>query len=121
MPDVDERYDSAKALASYCKVAGIALGTLVPPAYGYHNIKRLVTIDEEGALEARSDDPLAALLVEASRDALSSTVQEGRIEIDIDPSASLAALFAGSFGKGLKPKLHACTHEGGKVATAELN
>ena len=104
MPDVDERYDTSSAIQTFCRLASVTLGTLVPPNFSYHTIKRLISFDEEDGLEPQSDDPLAELLVEAS-DELGSTVIEGSYEVEVDPSASLATLFAGSFGKGAKARL----------------
>lgn len=107
MPPLDhDDYNSAKSIGTFVKLAQISLGTMVQ-SYSYHAIKRLIEVDsEEETIHAASEDPLATLLIEASKK-LRHTERSGSIEFEVEPSVSLAVLFdSGSpLAKALKPKL----------------
>ena len=97
----DPRLDQVKFWAMYSKLAQTQTGTLVN-TYRYHDVKRLIHVDEED-IEAKGSDKLAKRLVDGVK-AL-PTAGRGR-DSEIDPPASLAILFQEiSLARSLKPKL----------------
>lgn len=101
-----EQFDSAKSLQIYSKLTQIALGTIVPPSYNFHAIRRLLRIDDDDVTPA-SDDPLASALIKAAS-SMKHTERSGQVEVDVEPLISLATLFdsASPTAKGLHPKLY---------------
>ena len=99
-------YDTSKSIATFVRLAQISVGTLVQ-THSWHAVKRLIEVNSDEEVEAASDDPLAEMLVEGA-EALRHTERSGSGEYDIEPAASLAALFDAdsSVAKSLKPKLH---------------
>ena len=108
MPTVDERYEgNLKILTTYHRLAGIALGVVTPPSLTFHMVRRLISVDEETeevSANEESTDPLAQLLVEAASSMAFSEETSSHV-MDVDASASLAALFDGDAAKSLKPRL----------------
>ena len=109
MPTTDlDGYDTTKSIATFHRMAQIALGTMVPPAYNYHAIRRLIEVDEDDeSVDVASDDPLGQTLLTAAN-GMASTERVGQIETEVDPTASIATLFDGNspFAKALHPKLY---------------
>lgn len=101
-----EDYDTSKSIATFLRLSQVAVGTLVQ-THSWHAVKRLIEVNSDEEVEAASDDPLAEMLVEGA-EALRHTEPSGAGEYDIEPTASLAALFDGNsnVAKSLKPKLH---------------
>lgn len=99
----DRRLDQVRFLALYSRLCSIQYSTLVN-RYDYYSIKRMVSTLGEG-IDARGDDPLAARLVSGIQE-LPTTVREGATELELDPPASVSALFQEStIARDLKPKL----------------
>ena len=108
MPTTDlDGYDTTKSIATFHRMAQIALGTMVPPAYNYHAIRRLIEVDEDESVDVASDDPLGEALLKAAS-GMKFTERVGQIETEVDPTASIATLFDGNspFAKALHPKLY---------------
>jgi len=121
MPDLDnEEWNSQKPLSMVAKIASIQSSLLVV-GYGYHDIARLIKVrdedetededatepesEEEDMVEAKSDDPLAEVLIDSLNE-LESTTREGGLEIDVSPKTSVAQLFKkGSEQRDGKPRL----------------
>ena len=100
-------YDTSKSIATFHRMAQIALSTMVPPAYNYHTIRRLIEVDEDESVDVASDDPLGRTLLTAAN-GMRFTQRVGQIETEVDPTASIATLFDGNspFAKALHPKLY---------------
>ena len=119
MPTFDERYDSTKAIATYHRLAGIALGIAMPPAMSFHAVRRMIEVDEEDeTVTATDNDPLSEMIVHAAR-RMAHTERSGSTEVDIEPVASLSALFDAnsSTAKSYKPRLYIAIDLRGKDAT----
>ena len=100
----DHRLDQARFLALYARLASIQLGTLANQ-YDYASIKRLIAVDGDD-IAADSDDPLSDRIVDGIL-ALPRTERDGKGELNIEPAASLAALFqAHELARALKPRLY---------------
>ena len=117
MPELtdDKEWDTPKNLSMLLKACQISTQTLLNQ-YSYHDVARMITIhdaredddgtdDDEGEgetedegegsesrIQAKGDDPLAELLVEAL-EILESTAREGRLDVTVSPMDSVAALF----------------------------
>jgi hypothetical protein len=103
-----DAFDSAKSLATFARLTGIASGTLVAPPLSFHDVRRLITVTEDDEVEPNeeSDDPLSELLVEAAAN-LATSHRVGSSVVDVDPEGSLSTLFDGEsdLARSLKPKL----------------
>ena len=106
MPSVSELPAHAKGIGIFCKLASVQSGLFVPPAYNYHAVRRLITVDEDETVEATEDDPLGELLVEAATQ-MAHRERQGSFEIDVEPLGGLAGLFDpdSKEAKALRPKL----------------
>ena len=64
----DPAFSNAKSIATFARLSGIAMGTLVPAPLTAAAVKRLITVDEDENVTPNEDseDPLAELLVEAA-------------------------------------------------------
>ena len=107
MPDLDnEEWNSQKPLAMVAKIASIQSSLLVV-GYGYHDVARLIKVrdedetededatepeSEDDMVEAKSDDPLAQVLIDALND-LETTTREGPLDIDVSPKTSVSQMF----------------------------
>ena len=123
MPDLDnEEWNSQKPLAMVAKIASIQSSLLVV-GYGYHDIARLIKVrdedetededatepeSEDDMVEAKSDDPLAQVLIDALND-LETTTREGPLDIDVSPKTSVSQMFKkGKEQRDAKPRLWLC-------------
>lgn len=105
------------------KIASIQSNLLVV-GYGYHDVARLIKVrdedetededatepesEEDDMVEAKSDDPLAKVLIDALND-LESTTREGPLDIDVSPKTSVAQMFKkGKEQRDAKPRLWLC-------------
>ena len=107
MPTLDERFDTAKAIATYTRLAGIALGIATPPPLNFHAVRRMIEVDEDDeSVSAVDSDPLAEMIVDAA-ERMTHAERVGSMEVEIEPTASLAALFDAHSptAKSYKPRL----------------
>ena len=102
MPSInDPRADAARFLQMYARLASVTLGTLVNQ-YSYYDIRRLIAVRGDD-VAAKGDDPLASQVVDGVR----ALPRAGGKEVELEPSASLAALFQEhDLARALRPKLY---------------
>ena len=95
--------NSSRAL--YLKLASTQLGTLVV-THSYHAMRRLIEVDGDD-VAARGDDPLGARLVAGIKALPSKERSANNRDQDVEPSASLAALFQDhAIARSLRPRLY---------------
>lgn len=124
LTDDDEyQWDTPQNTRMLARIASVSTQTLINQ-YSFHDVFRLIKVTEAGSsdddstsgeepdeveeddgpkLEAKSDDPLASLIVE-SLEQLESTSREGGNEFTISPASSVAGLFTKD-SKTLKGRL----------------
>ena len=117
MPDLDNAsYDTPKSLNVFLRVAAAGKGVVLAPALSYHDVRRLVEIDDEEVYpKEEADDELGEALVDACRD-LETEERVGSTVVSVEPLQSIAALFDLGEPKALKPRCllarHARTPDG---------
>ena len=97
-------FNEARALGTLERLASTTSGILVNQ-YAYNDVKRVVSINEEDeTVEAEDGDPLGSILVDGLTN-LAFTERVGNHEVDVEPLASVAALFQASpEARALKPR-----------------
>ena len=106
MPSLsDRRLDQTKFFNLYARLACAQHGTLVT-TYSYNDVKRMIRVDGDD-IEADGDDPLSEIIVQGVKDLPhQETDRQTNKTTDIDPPASMAALFQDHpIARSLKPKL----------------
>ena len=108
MSDLElESYDSKRSIQTWVKIGLANRSLMIPQALPHSQVKRLIEVDEEEnvAVAEGAEDDLAEAIVEAA-ESLSHTERVGNREVDVNPTASLAALFDSTpEARALKPKL----------------
>ena len=109
MSDLEsEAFDTTRSMGTLVKATCASKSILIQPPLNFHAVKRLIDVDEDESIAPNedSDDILGEEICRAAEE-LSFTERQGSIELSVDPSASLAALFDGSSAeaKELKGRL----------------
>ena len=98
-----ESYSTPKSLKSMLEVASSERGVNIIQL-SYHDVRRLVDIDDEEVLaKEEADDSLASSFVEAA-ELLSHEERVGSSEVTVDPIASIALLFDAGEAKAFKAR-----------------
>jgi hypothetical protein len=94
-PLTDDGFDSNKPMTMFLKLCNIHTGIMAVP-YSGADVRRWIDVDEEQeTLEVNEDteDPLAPLLVDSITELMQSETVGSNV-VDIDPSLSVATIFA---------------------------
>ena len=103
----NESFDTVRSMATLVRAASIQRSVLIQPPLNYHAVKRLIAVDGDNIHpNEESDDVLSEQICTAAEE-LAFSERQGSIELSVDPSASIAALFDpdSDEAKSLKPRL----------------
>tara|TARA_B110000046_G_scaffold180863_1_gene212125 strand:- start:281 stop:1093 length:813 start_codon:yes stop_codon:yes gene_type:complete len=108
MPWDNDAYNSTRSITALVKAACASKNLLIPSPLSFHDVARLIEVDEDESVSPREDqdDPLAQELCDAA-EALEYTERSGGVETTVSVTDSMAALFdrSSAEAKALKPRL----------------
>lgn len=104
----NDAYNSTRSVAALVKAACASKNLLIPSPLSFHDVARLIDVDEDESVSPRDDqdDPLAQELCDAA-EALEYTERTGGVETTVSVTDSMAALFdrSSAEARALKPRL----------------
>ena len=104
----NDAYSTSRSISTLIKAACTAKNLLIPSPLSFHDVARLIEVDEDESVSPREDqdDPLAQEICD-SAEALEYTERAGGIETTVSVTDSMAALFdrSSAQARALKPRL----------------
>ena len=108
MPWDNDAYSSTRSITALVKAACASKNLLIPTPLSFHDVARLIEVDEDESVSPREDqdDPLAQELCDAA-EALEYTERASGVETTVSVTDSMAALFdrSSAEARALKPRL----------------
>ena len=103
-----DAYSTSRSISTLIKAASTAKNLLIPSPLSFHDVARMIDVDEDETVSPREDqdDPLAQEICDAA-EALEHTERSGGIETTVSVTDSMAALFdrSSAQAKALKSRL----------------
>ena len=104
----NDAYSSTRSVTALVKAACASKNLLIPSPLSFHDVARLIDVDEDESVSPREDqdDPLAQEICDAA-EALEYTERSGGVETTVSVTDSMAALFdrSSAEAQALKPRL----------------